>query len=90
MKLDLRMGYYNILLNDAANKICTTTTPFGKYKYNRLPMCVWILLDMFHEWMSDIINDIYFVIFYPEDFLIITSVSFEEHLSKVYEVAKRL
>ena len=42
MKLDLIMGYYNILLTDKANKICTITTPFGKYKCNRLPMGVYI------------------------------------------------
>ena len=29
--LDLRMGYYNILLTDADKKVCMITTPFGKY-----------------------------------------------------------
>ena len=31
--LDLVMGYYNITLSDDAKKICTITTPFGKYEY---------------------------------------------------------
>ena len=34
--LDLIMGYYNITLMDAAKQLCTITTPFGKYEYNRL------------------------------------------------------
>ena len=38
MTLYLIMGYYNISLTDAAKKVCTITTPFVKYKYNRLPM----------------------------------------------------
>ena len=29
--LDLKMGYYNIFLTDAANKLCMITKPFGKY-----------------------------------------------------------
>ena len=36
--LDLIMGYYNIFINDAANKVCMITKTFGRYKYNRLPM----------------------------------------------------
>ena len=31
--LDLVMGYYNIKLSDDASKLCTITTPFGKYEY---------------------------------------------------------
>ena len=32
------MGYYNIFPTDAAKKVFTITTPFGKYEYNRLPI----------------------------------------------------
>ena len=32
MALGLVMGYYIITLSDNAKKICTITTPFGKYK----------------------------------------------------------
>ena len=45
--LDLTMGYYNICLSEDAHKLCTTTTPFGKYKYLRLPMGVRVALDIF-------------------------------------------
>ena len=33
--LDLIIVYYNISLTDGTKKVCTITTPFGKYKYNR-------------------------------------------------------
>ena len=45
--LNLMMGYYDISLDDAAKKVCTITMPFGKYKYNRQPMGVYILLGIF-------------------------------------------
>ena len=47
MKLDLIMGYNNILLTDAAKKVCTVTTPFGKYEYNQLPTGVCMVTDIF-------------------------------------------
>ena len=45
--LDLIMSYYNILLTDAAKKLCTITTPLSKYEYNRLPMGVCTVTDIF-------------------------------------------
>ena len=47
--LYLIMGYYNISLTDAAKKVCTITTQFGNYKYNRLPMVFYIALGIFNE-----------------------------------------
>ena len=88
--LDLIMGYYNILLTDAANKVCKIITPFGSYKYNRLPMGVCTAPDIFQEQMSALMDDLYFFIVYLGNFLFITLGLFEEYLAKVEEVMKRL
>ena len=80
------MGYYNISLTDAAKKVCMITTPFGKYEYNILPMGVCIAPYLFQEQMSALTEDLEFVIGYLDDFIIIISGSFEEHLAKVYDV----
>ena len=90
MTLDLIMGYYNILLTDAAKKVCTITKPFGKYEYNFLPMGVYIAPDIFQEWMSALMDNIDFIRVYLDNFLIITLGSFEEHIAKTEEVMKRL
>ena len=88
--LYLIMGYYNISLTDAAKKVCTITTPFGKYECNHLPMGVCIGPDIFQEKMSSLMDDLEFFRVYLEDFLVVTSGSFEDHLAKVEEVVKRL
>lgn len=88
--LDLCMGYYHITLTDAAKKICTITTPFGKYEYNRLPMGCCIAPDIFQERMSTLMDDLETVRTYLDDLLIVSSGTFEDHLAEVTEVMKRL
>ena len=36
--LDLNMGYYHIKLSPNSKQLCTIVLPWGKYKYQRLPM----------------------------------------------------
>ena len=84
------MGHYNITLTDAAKQLCTITTPFGKYEYNRLPMGVCIAPDVFQDRMSSLFDDLEAVRVYIDDLLIVISGTFEEHLLEVEKVMQRL
>ena len=88
--LDLVMGYYNITLSDDAKKLCTITTPFGKYEYNRLPMGVSIAPDIFQDRICQLFEDIESVRAYIDDLLIVTHGSFEEHIQELDLVMSKL
>ena len=89
--LDLNMGYYNIRLDPYSASLCTLILPWGKYKYNRLPMGIKNSPDIFQQKISDLMEGLEdFIRAYLDDILIITKGTFSDHLEKVAEVLKRL
>ena len=86
----LIMGYYNIRLDPASQKICTVIFPWGKYLYKRLPMGVARLPDIFQEKMSGLMIGLEFVRFHLDDLLIITRGDWNNHLSKVRKLLVRM
>ena len=88
--LDLNMGYYHIELTPNSKRLCTIVLPWGKYEYQRLPMGLCNSPDVFQEKMSDIMTGLEFVRAYIDDLLVITTTSFDDHLSKLKRVLQRL
>ena len=56
--LDINMGYYNIRLSPASQDMTTIVTEFGKFRYNRLPMGMCTLVDIFQAKLDEILGDI--------------------------------
>ncbi len=70
-QLDLNMGYCIIRFDPDSSKICTIILPWGKYSYQRLPMGVARLPDIFQEKMTGLMIDLKHVRAYRYDLLII-------------------
>ena len=88
--LDLNMGYYHIELSSESKELCTITTPWEKYEYQRLPMGLCNSPEIFQEKMSELLAGLDTVRVYIDDILHVTKGSFEDHLDKLDTIFSRL
>jgi hypothetical protein len=78
------MGYYHIELSNAAKELCTITTQWDKYEYQRLPMGLCNSPDIFQEKMNDLLDGLDTVRVYIDDILHATKEgTWEDHLTRL-------
>ena len=66
-KLDVSMQYFTFELDTESQKLCVISTPFGLYKYKRLPMGMKQSSDIAQEVMENLFHDLDDVEIYLDD-----------------------
>lgn len=86
--IDLREGFWQIKLSNDSSDLCCFNTPFGRYKFNRMPFGLSVAPEVFQKTMVKIFGDIDGVELYFDD-LIISGSTEIEHDTAMGEVMKR-
>jgi hypothetical protein len=56
--LNATSGYWQMELNEESSKLCTFNTPFGRYRFTRLPFGIKSAPEVFQKKMSQVLEDI--------------------------------
>ena len=86
-KLDAASGFYQIPLAESAQEATTFITPFGRYKYHRLPMGVSLAPEIYQRKMTELLTGLEGVICSMDDVLVYGTkeANHDERLRKVME-----
>lgn len=68
--LDLKDGFYNIELDEESSDHCAFSTPYGMYKFQRLPFGLNLAPEIFQKFTEQIFGQIKGVVVYFDDILI--------------------
>ena len=86
--IDANSGYWQIELDNKSSKLCTFNTPWGRYRYTRLPFGIKTAGDIFIQEMNSILYGLSGVNVIADDILVYGS-SINEHNERLESVFKR-
>ena len=90
-KIDVSMQYYTFELDEESKDLCTIATPYGLYKYNRLPMGLKCAPDIAQECMEQIFRDLQkYVEVYIDDIGCFSNGDWETHLKILDKICSKL
>ena len=88
-KLDANSGFWQIELSPDSSKLTTFITPFGRYKFNRLPFGISSAPELFQKKMLEILSECDGVVGLTDDLLIYGKTEEEHHRRLVTVLEER-
>jgi hypothetical protein len=86
--LDEKDGYHQVQLDEESSYLCTFQTPFGRYRYTRLPFGLRSSSEIFQQKNAETFGDIDGVYMIADD-MIIAAKDEKSHDEILYKVLKR-
>ena len=68
--MDLRAGYWHVKLDDESSNSTTFTTPYGRYKWLRLPFGTSVSAEIFAKRLYDCVHDFSGIVCIADDLVI--------------------
>jgi hypothetical protein len=89
--LDTNNGFWNIELDESSSKLCTFNTPFGRYRFKRLPFGLKCSSEIFQRKIVQCFEGIDGVEIYVDDILVwgTSQKDHDERLKLVLERARK-
>jgi len=88
-KLDASMQCYTFELDEESSELCTITTPFGNYRYLRMPMGCCQSSDVSQQIMESLMNNLEATEVYIDDCDVFHK-DWDQHLDDLHKALKKL
>ena len=88
-KLDAASGFFQIPLDEESRDYTTFLTPFGRFRFKRLPMGVNIAPEIYQRKMCELLEGIDGVLIYMDDVIVFGN-SNDNHDKALHEVLNRI
>ena len=72
-KLDVKEAFWHIVLDEQSSKLTTMITPFGRFRWSRLPFGLKVSSEIFQRRLQETIGDLSGVICVADDIIVIGS-----------------
>lgn len=88
---DMKEGFWQIKLDNESADLCTFNTPFGRYRFNRLPFGICSAPEVFQKKNMELFGDLKGIFIYFDDIIVCGSneVEHDQNLDRLLERAAK-